>query len=124
MRAWREANIDKARASEKRRRDANREKYRGVNRRLRAADPEKYRADTRRRRGLPEPTRQAPPVCECCGRPPDKRGLALDHCHVSRVFRGWLCFSCNTGIGALGDNVAGLEKAVAYLKAHGSEHLL
>ena len=59
-----------------------------------------------------------PPVgapCECCGRI-DK--LQLDHAHGGeRAFRGWLCKSCNVGIGHLGDSAEGLAKAVAYLAA-------
>ena len=51
--------------------------------------------------------------CECCGRI-DK--LQLDHAHGGeQAFRGWLCKSCNVGIGHLGDSAQGLAKAVAYL---------
>ena len=57
-----------------------------------------------------------PPVgtpCECCARI-DK--LQLDHEHGgAREFRGWLCKSCNVGIGHLGDDLEGLARAVAYL---------
>ena len=61
----------------------------------------------------PRPREGAP--CECCDRI-DK--LQLDHAHGGeRAFRGWLCKSCNVGIGHLGDSAEGLEKAVAYLAA-------
>ena len=40
----------------------------------------------------------------------------LDHCHDTDTFRGWLCERCNLGIGQLGDNIDGVEKAVKYLK--------
>jgi len=66
--------------------------------------------------GLPQPTRAEPSACECCGRPPRKHSLCVDHCHETGRFRGWLCGMCNTAIGKLGDNVAGLETAIAYLK--------
>lgn len=59
------------------------------------------------------------PTCNCCGTTPqhyDK--LQLDHCHETKVFRGWLCRSCNTGIGILGDDLDGLTNALAYLKRH------
>lgn len=62
-------------------------------------------------------------VCECCGKPEwvkhktgTLKSLALDHCHTSGKFRGWLCVKCNTGIGKLGDNLDGLMKAVEYLR--------
>jgi hypothetical protein len=66
---------------------------------------------------LPTPTRPIPTLCECCGKPPtEKRALALDHCHATEVFRGWLCVRCNAAIGGLGDSVRGLMKAVYYLE--------
>lgn len=85
-------------------------------RRNRARDPEKYRAIGRRHRGLPEATRPQPECCELCGKPePSTRGLCLDHDHETGAFRGWLCH-CNTSIGGLGDNVAGLRRALDYLE--------
>lgn len=56
-----------------------------------------------------------PPVCECCGRPPNGRSktLHLDHCHLTEKFRGWLCVNCNTGIGLLNDQP---HLAVDYLR--------
>ena len=62
----------------------------------------------------PRPTEPTP--CECCGTitPPEK--LHLDHDHITHAFRGWLCRTCNLGIGSLGDNVDGLQRAIAYLR--------
>ena len=54
-----------------------------------------------------------PDVCDCCKKPTTQ--FALDHDHETGEFRGWLCRSCNTGIGSLGDNLAGLMQAVEYL---------
>jgi hypothetical protein len=69
-----------------------------------------------KKHGLPEPSRPSPDACELCNDPvSDKRRLALDHDHKTGAFRGWLCTSCNTGIGKLGDSIEGLMKAVAYL---------
>jgi hypothetical protein len=48
--------------------------------------------------------------------------LHLDHCHVTGSFRGWLCGKCNTGLGMLGDNIAGLKAAIAYLERAGMTH--
>jgi hypothetical protein len=86
--------------------------------RKRASTPRSVlRAATRRGRKLPEPTRPEPAVCECCGNPPaDSHGMCLDHCHKTGVFRGWLCNLCNQGIGKLGDDLAGIERAANYLK--------
>ena len=54
-----------------------------------------------------------PDVCECCGNKPLK--WCLDHDHKTNKFRGWICDRCNTGLGKLGDNIEGLEKAKEYL---------
>jgi hypothetical protein len=53
-------------------------------------------------------------LCECCGTKVDT--FYFDHCHETGKFRGWVCRSCNVGIGFLGDNIEGLEKALAYLR--------
>lgn len=53
--------------------------------------------------------------CQICG---DDRYMAVDHCHQCGVVRGRLCYRCNRAIGALGDTVELLEKAVKYLKKH------
>lgn len=54
-------------------------------------------------------------VCDCCGNIHHK-SLVLDHDHDTLAFRGWICEPCNHGIGKLGDNIEGLEKALAYLR--------
>lgn len=80
----------------------------------RAADPEKYRAQKRRSAGVPEAGGLAPHgPCEICGK---ECVFVLDHDHATRIFRGWLCTNCNTALGKLGDTVAGLERAITYLK--------
>jgi len=58
-------------------------------------------------------------TCECCGVDAKdlKEGrLNLDHCHVTGEYRGHLCGSCNRGLGMLGDNLAGVQLALDYLK--------
>lgn len=68
-------------------------------------------------RGLPAPTRPEPVYCEICGKKdPLGRALALDHCHETGTFRGWLCWKCNVSLGHLGDNLISLRQAVAYLE--------
>lgn len=79
------------------------------------------------RKKLPVPTRPCPSVCELCGRSPNRRVLQLDHDHQTHAFRGWLCDRCNLALGKFGDNLAGLQRAVLYLRrnsldAHGLPH--
>ncbi len=52
--------------------------------------------------------------CEICGVVP--RRLVLDHDHETGEFRGFLCDGCNTGLGKLGDDEAGLLRALDYLQ--------
>ena len=66
--------------------------------------------------GVPPATRPMPDNCECCGRPQGVKKFHRDHDHKTGKFRGWLCTQCNLGIGKLGDDVAGLEVAIEYLK--------
>lgn len=72
--------------------------------------------------GLPAPTRECPEFCEICKRTDvnrrteQPRALALDHCHKTGKFRGWLCFKCNVGLARLGDSLEGIRRAHNYLK--------
>jgi hypothetical protein len=136
-----EAQKAAKRAYFKRQYQANPEKFRQISResagrnkaakiaydrRYYAENRDKFRAwksknyhRIRKYRGLPDPTRETPATCECCGGPPGKKRLALDHCHATNVFRGWLCFRCNIGFGMFGDNADGLKKALQYLERCG-----
>lgn len=58
-------------------------------------------------------------VCASCGMPPSSLFLSVDHCHLTGRIRGLLCSNCNAGIGLLGDDLAGLRKAVLYLERFG-----
>jgi hypothetical protein len=42
--------------------------------------------------------------------------LYVDHCHDTGRVRGLVCHRCNLGLGALGDNEAGLTRALAYVR--------
>lgn len=126
-------NGGKERRAEWRRRPEVAEKLRADRRRYVAENPDKIKAQNadyktrcgdkkraqnrlhrRRKLGLPEPTRPEPAACECCGRS-TKIALSLDHCHETGKFRGWLCYSCNSALGKLGDNSLMVARAVAYL---------
>ena len=63
-------------------------------------------------------------LCQHCSKPPGKRkGLHLDHDHITGQFRGWLCGRCNMAFAAFGDSLAGLQHAIAYLSGvHFSSH--
>ena len=52
--------------------------------------------------------------CACCGR---IKKLHLDHDHSTGGFRGFICQSCNHGLGHLGDNLEGVRRALAYLES-------
>ena len=56
--------------------------------------------------------------CAICEKPMEsvRRRMNIDHCHDTNEVRGILCTGCNTGLGHLGDNVAGLQRAIAYLQ--------
>lgn len=60
-------------------------------------------------------TKNKPEKDAVCGVCNARTFLVLDHCHKNDTFRGWLCHSCNTGIGKLKDDVSLLEKAIEYL---------
>lgn len=78
---------------------------------------ERILALRRLRSGASQATRPEPERCECCGSEPNMGArLRFDHDHVTGAFRGWLCGKCNTAIGKLGDDIAGVERALRYLK--------
>ena len=43
---------------------------------------------------------------------------ALDHCHDTDTFRGYLCHKCNKALGMFEDNTEYLNRAVEYLNKH------
>ncbi|WOL25669.1 hypothetical protein [Pectobacterium phage PcaP1EGY] len=46
-----------------------------------------------------------------------KATACVDHCHMTGVVRGILCRKCNAGLGALGDTICSVSKALKYLEA-------
>ena len=52
-------------------------------------------------------------ACEICGTHTER--LCLDHDHSTHELRGFLCASCNKGIGMLKEDPAILAQAIEYL---------
>lgn len=82
---------------------------------------EKHGAAYRVKRRQREDERQGatsprPHQCEVCGRRNGRWGIALDHCHQTGRFRGWLCYSCNTILGHAADDPKILRGLAAYLE--------
>lgn len=54
--------------------------------------------------------------CALCLKPvPIARNRHVDHCHETGVVRGILCFTCNKGMGMLGDSPSSIRRALAYV---------
>lgn len=58
-------------------------------------------------------------ICKTATPGAKRKHFMVDHCHETRTIRGLLCTHCNLGLGKFGDNIEGLERALAYLKRHG-----
>lgn len=54
--------------------------------------------------------------CAICDSLPDKKGLAVDHCHDSGRVRGLLCNKCNAALGFFRDDPERVGAAMAYLR--------
>lgn len=126
--AWARANPDKVKAIKARHKASGKQaETLRRNRRKYLAQAAAYRSTdagqraVRKSRGQPEPTRPRPIRCECCGMSDlvFKKPLCLDHCHATGAFRGWICDDCNLGIGRLGDDIEGVQRALDYLKRCG-----
>jgi hypothetical protein len=64
------------------------------------------------RYGIQAP-RPKPKTCELCFN--ERRVIVFDHCHSTKVFRGWICVPCNTAIGLMENNPGLLKRIVKYL---------
>lgn len=56
--------------------------------------------------------------CALCFFPAEKmrhKALCVDHCHETGRVRGLLCHPCNTLLGRVGDNVAGVSRMLEYV---------
>ena len=94
-------------------------KHRGHKDRLDTRCRDCIREQSRLRRQILKTAPPKPEICDLCGKKPaHNKKIVIDHCHETNTFRGWLCDPCNVGLGNLGDNLAGLSKAVEYLQRH------
>jgi len=59
----------------------------------------------------PPPPSGKCPICDM-----HTENWILDHCHFSNNFRGYICNSCNLGLGRFNDDVEILRKAILYLE--------
>lgn len=53
----------------------------------------------------------------CATKFKSERDRCIDHCHVTGVIRGQICFSCNTALGHFKDEIAVVRSALEYLLA-------
>jgi hypothetical protein len=56
--------------------------------------------------------------CDICFEPLTNRTMRIDHDHETGKARGFLCNSCNTGLGFFEDNQAIFRSAIKYLEKH------
>ena len=58
------------------------------------------------------------PICSRKLEGPIRNGRAwhVDHCHKTGKVRGYLCYSCNSGLGLLKDSIHNLQKAIEWLR--------
>lgn len=126
MRKWRAENPERAleiaRRSARKRRAENPERFREYsriyNRKWRVTNRGKVREVNRKHRlNRFGAIRPRPATCECCSKP---KPLQMDHDHFLGTFRGWICSGCNTSIGKLGDDIAGVQRALDYLQRNNS----
>ena len=60
-------------------------------------------------------------VCAICGKEPNGRRLAVDHCHKTGRVRGLLCFRCNFGLSWFQEEQERLQSAADYLRCEDDE---
>ena len=123
-RKYRARHPEKTREAQRKHRQKHPEKLRAEGVEYRSANRDALKAARRLKEyGLTKEQHDAlkakAPGCHVCGvrfTDKGKHRECIDHCHETGRIRGLLCGACNAGLGLLGDNVEGLEKALRYLK--------
>ncbi len=54
-------------------------------------------------------------LCDVCNHPLGRLEICLDHNHNTGNFRGWICKTCNLGLGYFNDSPNLLNRAIQYL---------
>lgn len=103
VKKWREKNRDKIRAKNKLRGKADKLKYRY---KITLEDYNKMLIAHNN-------------SCAICGTHESemRKGICIDHDHVTGKIRGLLCEPCNQGIGMFKDNIVSMASAINYLKS-------
>jgi hypothetical protein len=65
--------------------------------------------------------RKRPKKCDVCK---GAKKISFDHCHSTKLFRGWLCHGCNIALGFARNNPKILRKLADYQEAHITKHKL
>lgn len=60
--------------------------------------------------GMPD-LYNTPTICPLCEKPPDGRGMMIDHCHRTNKFRTFACGTCNSMMGMSRDDPSTLRRA-------------
>ena len=122
-RRYHEANKDKAKATAKRWTIANRDKANACSREYTAINRAYLSVHKRERKYGITSEQQAQILerqgnaCAICRQPfVDSRSKHVDHDHVTRIVRGFLCGRCNRAIGLMRDSVVLLRAAATYLE--------
>jgi Recombination endonuclease VII len=77
-----------------------------------------YKRNWRLRKLEEKSSRSCPVSCELCGKVPQGKRLAWDHNHATGEFRGWLCDTCNRGLGLFNDDPILMRKAANYVESN------
>ena len=105
--AWRRANPERTLETQRKHREENRERI--------ALEHFAYRFGLTKEEAVKVLAKKGGP-CPICK---VREALEYDHDHATGVNRGWLCGSCNRGLGLFGDDVSRLKAAVRWVQKGG-----